>query len=191
MKTEKVLLALFIISLIFKLMHWPGAGPIMILSLLILALCYFPFGFYFFSDKNLKTQKIGISLVFGWLLSICIIGILFKLMYWPGSSPMLLIGTLTVVPLIGVAILLYVKSTEILKNYYKNLLIRTSVLFLLSLLCFLLPNSVLINHYYANEPELKELYLKQQENPEDETVQKEIQAYKDKQYEQENGRQRQ
>ena len=110
--------------------------------MLSLALCYFPFGFYFFSDKNFKTQNIGISIVFGWLLSVCIIGILFKLMYWPGSSPMLLIGTLTAVPLIGVAILLYIKSTDVLKNYYKNLLIRTSVLFLLSLLCFLLPNSV-------------------------------------------------
>ena len=81
-------------------------------------------------------------------------------------------------------------KTDVLKNYYKNLLIRTSVLFLLSLLCFLLPNSVLINHYYSNEPELKELYLKEQENPEDENIQREIQAYKAKQFEQENGRQR-
>mgnify|MGYP006170625555 CR=1 FL=1 len=142
MKTEKALSIVFIISLIFKLMHWPGAGVLMVLSLLGLALCYFPLGFYFLSDKNFKTQNIGISIVFGWLLSVCIIGILFKLMYWPGSSPMLLIGTLTAVPLIGVAVLLYKKSTDILKNYYKNLLIRTSVLFLFSLLCFLLPNSV-------------------------------------------------
>ncbi len=189
MKTEKALSIVFIISIIFKLMHWPGAGVLMVLSLLGLALCYFPFGFYFFSDKIFKTQNIGISIVFGWLLSVCIIGILFKLMYWPGSSPMLLIGTLTAVPLIGVAILLYIKSTDVLKNYYKNLLIRTSVLFLFSLLCFLLPNSVLINHYFAHEPELKELYLKEQENLEDENIQKEIQAYKAKQFEQENGKQ--
>ena len=53
MKTEKALSIVFIISLIFKLMHWPGAGPLMVLSLLGLGLCYFPFGFYFFSDKNL------------------------------------------------------------------------------------------------------------------------------------------
>lgn len=185
MKTEKVLLALFIISLIFKLMHWPGAGPIMILSLLILALCYFPFGFYFFSDKNLKTQKIGISLVFGWLLSICIVGILFKLMFWPGSGMMLLIGSMTAAILLVVSFMLFQNSTPELKNYHKNLLTRTLVLFVVSFACLVLPNSVLINHYYSNEPELKELYLKQQENPEDETIQKEIEEYHEKRFAQE------
>ena len=34
MKTEKVLSIVFIISLIFKLMHWPGGSPLMVLSLL-------------------------------------------------------------------------------------------------------------------------------------------------------------
>jgi hypothetical protein len=58
------------------------------------------------------------------------------------------------------------------------------------MICLLLPNSVLINHYYANEPELRELYLKQQENPQDENIQKEIQEYKAKQFEQENGKRR-
>lgn len=189
MKTEKALSIVFIISLIFKLMHWPGANILMILSLLGLAMCYFPFGFYFFSDKNMKTQNIGISIVFGWILSVCIIGILFKLMFWPGYDPMLLIGTLVSLPLLGVAVLLFVKSSELLKNYYKNLLIRTSILVVISLLFYLLPNSVLINHYFANEPELRELYLKEQENPDDETIQQEIQAYHAKRFEKENGRQ--
>jgi hypothetical protein len=171
-------------------MHWPGAGVLMVLSLLGLALCYFPFGFYFFSDKNFKTQNIGISVVFGWMLSISIIGILFKLMFWPGSAAMLIIGATVSVILAGVAVILFTKSTELLKNYYKNLLIRATVLFTLSMVCLLMPNSVLINHYYSNEPELKELYLKQQENPQDESIQKEIEKYNAKRFEQENGRQR-
>lgn len=148
----------------------------------VLAMCYFPFGFYFFSDKNLKTQKIGISLVFGWLLSICIIGILFKLMFWPGSGMMLLIGSISAAILLVVSFMLFQNSTPELKNYHKNLLTRTLVLFVVSFACLILPNSVLINHYYANEPELKELYLKQQENPEDETIQKEIEEYHAKRF---------
>ena len=177
MKTEKALSIVFIISLIFKLMHWPGAGVLMVLSLLGLALCYFLLGFYFLSDKNFKTQNIGISIVFGWLLSVCIIGILFKLMFWPGSGMMLLIGSLTAAILLVVSFMLFQNSTPELKNYHKNLLTRTLVLFVVSFVCLVLPNSVLINHYYSNEPELKELYLKQQENPEDETIQKEIEEY--------------
>lgn len=184
MKTEKALSIVFIFSLLFKLMHWPGAGPLMILSLLGLAFCYFPFGFYFFSYKNFKTQNIGISIVFGWLLSVSIIGILFKLMYWPGSGPMLIVGATTAFMLAGVAVILFARSTDLLKNYYKNLLIRTVVLLVISLVCLLIPNSVFINHYYSNEPELKELYLKQQENPQDESIQKEIEEYHAKRFEQ-------
>ena len=190
MKTEKALLIVFIISLIFKLMHWPGAGVLMVLSLTFLALCYFPFGFYFFSDKNFKNQKIGISILFGWLLSIAIIGIEFKLMFWPGSQVMLLVGCMSAAVLLLAGFSLFKKSDEDLKNYHKNLFTRTVVIFVLAMICLLLPNSVLINHYYANEPELRELYLKQQENPQDENIQKEIQEYKAKQFEQENGKRR-
>jgi hypothetical protein len=190
MKTEKALLIVFIISLIFKLMHWPGGGPLMVLSLTFLALCYFPFGFYFFSDKTFKNQKIGVSILFGWLLSVAIIGIEFKLMFWPGSKVMLLVGCMSAAILLLAGFSLFKKSNEDLKNYYKNLLTRTVVIFVFATICLILPNSVLINHYYSNEPELRELYLKQQENPEDENIQMEIQAYKAKQYEQENGRQR-
>ncbi|MCW1148654.1 GldL-related protein [Flavobacterium lacisediminis] len=190
MKTEKALLIVFIISLIFKLMHWPGGGPLMVLSLTFLAFCYFPFGFYFFSDKTFKNQKIGVSILFGWLLSVAIIGIEFKLMFWPGSKVMLLVGCMSAAILLLAGFSLFKKSNEDLKNYYKNLLTRTVVIFVFATICLILPNSVLINHYYSNEPELRELYLKQQENPEDENIQMEIQAYKAKQYEQENGRQR-
>ncbi|UGS19788.1 hypothetical protein [Flavobacterium cyclinae] len=188
MKTEKTLSLIFILSLIFKLMHWPGAGPLMIISLLGLAFCYFPFGFYFFSDKNFKTQNIGISIVFGWMLSISIIGILFKLMFWPGAAPMLIVGATTSFILAGVAVILFAKSTDLLKNYYKNLLIRTVVFLVLSVGCLILPNSVIINHYYSTQPELKELYLRQQENPQDESIQKEIEEYHAKQYERETGK---
>ena len=119
------------------------------------------------------------------MLSISIIGILFKLMFWPGSGPMLIIGATVAVLLAAVAVILFARSTDLLKNYYKSLLIRTVVVLVLSLVCLLMPNSVLINHYYSNEPELKELYLKQQENPQDETIQKKIEEYHAKRFEQE------
>ena len=88
-----------------------------------------------------------------------------------------LVGSMTAAILLVVSFMLFQNSTPELKNYHKNLLTRTLVLFVVSFVCLVLPNSVLINHYYSNEPELKELYLKQQENPEDETIQKEIEEY--------------
>lgn len=138
MKTEKVLSILFIISLIFKLLSWPGSSALMLLSLTLLALCYFPFGFYFFSDKNFKNQNIGVSIIFGWFLSIAIIGIEFKLMHWPGANAMLIIGSLTAGILTIIAYKMYEKASEELKNYYKKLLLRASILGVFSLISLLI-----------------------------------------------------
>lgn len=183
MKTEKVLSIIFIISLLIKLMHWPGGSAIMILSLLGLALCYFPLGFYFLNEKNVFKQKLGISIVFGWLLSVAIIGILFKLMFWPGSGPMLIIGFLTALIFSIIAFFMFKNAlTGETKHFHKNLLLRSLILFVLSFICYLLPNEVLINHYYSQEPILKDLYLKQIQNPNDKEIQKEIDIYRAQQF---------
>ncbi len=133
MKTEKVFACITILGLILKHLHIPGAGLLLVLSLFTLALLYFPFGFYFLSDKSIKINT-GISAVFGWLLSIVFIGILFRVMHWPGAANMAIIGTITAIPL---AIFSYIKhknsSPEEL-NYFKNLLIRTSILLIISAL---------------------------------------------------------
>lgn len=80
MKTEKILAGLFLIGVIFRLMHWPGGYIAIIISLGILSLLYFPFGFYFLSGKTFKDQVIGLSAVAGMFLSTPVIGILFALM---------------------------------------------------------------------------------------------------------------
>lgn len=133
MKTEKVLVIITIIAIFLKFFHVPGGAPLLALSLLILALLYFPFGFYFLSDKSYKENTIT-SIVFGWLLSICFIGIMFRIMHWPGAMGMNLIGAMTALPL---TIFVFFKHKNAIpeKNiYYRNLLIRSSVLLILSIL---------------------------------------------------------
>ncbi|SEP62655.1 hypothetical protein [Flavobacterium urocaniciphilum] len=178
MKTEKILSIIFIISLIFKFFGWPGGSAILIISLMSLTFCYFPFGFYFLNEKNVFKQKLGTSILFGWLLPVAIIGVQFKFMYWPAYHPMLVIGILTAAIFLVIAYGMYKKAnTEETKYYHKNLLTRTLVIFIVSLITLLIPEKSIINMSFQNEPELKELYLKKVDDPNNMELQKEIEEY--------------
>ncbi len=169
MKTEKVLFAIFIIGLFFKYNLWPGGSVFVILSLLGIAFCYFPLGFYFINDKPVFKKKVGLSILYGWLLSIALIGILFKIMFWPGAGPMLVIGGISLIPLLIVAVVLNNKSDEESKVFNRNLLIRTSTIAFLTFFYFLIPSESILKFQYRNDPTLYELRLNElnSDNPEE------------------------
>jgi hypothetical protein len=132
MKTEKTLLIIVIVASLLKMFHIPGGSIFLVLSLLGLALCYFPFGFYFLSDKSYKENTLT-SVLFGWLLSVCFIGILFRIMHWPGAMIMNIVGTMSALPLSIFAYSKYKSSNQENKVYFRNLLIRSTILFIVSL----------------------------------------------------------
>ena len=177
MKTEKVLSILLIISLLFVSINWPGAKLFVIMSLLILALVYFPFAFYFFSDKTLKRQNLAVSIIFGWLLSIIPIGIMFKLMFWPGYHVMILTSCLTAPILLIIAFILFKKSKEDLKTYYKNLLSRTTVLTIAAFIMLAMPLETLIKFQSDGDTELDRLKVLYYTNPENSTYKKQHDDY--------------
>ena len=132
MKTEKVLVIIAILSSIMKMFHILGGSVFLVLSLLGLAICYFPLGFYFLSDKSYKENTIT-SIIFGWLLSICFVGIMFRIMHWPGAMIMNIVGSMTALPLTIFAYSKYKSSNQENMVYFRNLLIRSLILFILSL----------------------------------------------------------
>lgn len=169
MKTEKTLFTLFIVGLIFKFNLWPGGAVMTILGLLGIALCYFPLGFYFINDKPVFKKKVGLSILYGWLLSLALTGVLFKLMMWPGSYFMLLIGGISIIALLIGAIVLYDRSNEESKVFNKNLLIRTSIVAFFTFMAFIIPSESILKFQYRSDPKLYELYLEElnSDNPEE------------------------
>jgi uncharacterized membrane protein len=136
MKTEKTLLIIAVLASLLKMFHIPGGSIFLVLSLLGLAFCYFPFGFYFLSDKSYKENTLT-SVLFGWLLSVCFIGILFRIMHWPGAMIMNIVGTMSALPLSIFAYSKYKSSNQENMVYFRNLLIRSFILFIVSLvMCF-------------------------------------------------------
>lgn len=131
MKTEKVLAIIVILSTLMKMFHVPGGSVFLILSLLTLTILYFPLGFYFLSDKSYKENTIT-SIIFGWLLSVCFVGIMFRIMHWPGAIVMNIVGSMTSLSLAIFIYFKYKNSNQENMVYFRNLLIRSLILFILS-----------------------------------------------------------
>jgi len=115
-KIEKIGMAFFYLGFMFKAMHWPGAGPMLVFSLLFLS------GYYFFNPKNtgIKWLNLLLSITIGlWCLSV-----LFKFQHWPGNKLMEPVG---IVGIIIAAIFTILKRNEISKTLKRTIFILAAL----------------------------------------------------------------
>jgi hypothetical protein len=139
MKTEIGLIFIFCCGILFKLLNWPGWTILILISLSLLALSYFPFAFYFFADQEVKKQNILLSIIAGFILSVIPVGILFKILHYPGSSVMLIFGIMSSPILLIVTYILKKRDNKDRSSYYGNMIVRIIVLSILSLSTYIIP----------------------------------------------------
>jgi serine phosphatase RsbU (regulator of sigma subunit) len=89
-KIERILgfsgLILFVLGVLFKYMHWPAAGVLMVFSVFILALGYLPLNLIRKRRETSSGLKI-IYLVARFItLFLLLLAFLFKVMHWPGAG---------------------------------------------------------------------------------------------------------
>ncbi len=105
MKTIGVLaLALMAFGALFKIMHWPYAGLMLVISFAFVLFAFFPALLYVIY-RDVNERKEAILYVVGFISgSMFIAGILFKMMYWPFANflffPGLALITYLLIPLI-------------------------------------------------------------------------------------------
>ncbi|MDQ3191880.1 MAG: hypothetical protein M3Q58_09825 [Bacteroidota bacterium] len=104
---------LIITGSLFKIQHWPGAGPMLVFGTMI-----FAFGFltvYLIWRINTRENNFDLMETVGtvfilWFLSI---GVLFKLQHWPGAGPILVLGsTLFIMVFLPILIIGFVKKKD-------------------------------------------------------------------------------
>jgi hypothetical protein len=183
MRTEKILSAVFLLGLVLKFLNIPAAGMLLMLSLMGIGILYFPAAYYFFSDKEIKRQNIPLTIVAGLFLSLIPIGILFKLLYWPGPVKMyLIIGAVTAPIIFIISYISRTKAVDDLKIYYKNMLFRTGILTVLAVLFLLTSPGSILKIQYRNDPELARLKIQYFENRDNKEYKKQYDAYMLKHY---------
>jgi hypothetical protein len=105
---------------LFKIMHWPAAGILIVIGLVSLSFVFLPLAIWNMVKavqvKKLRNFYILVAVV----MAFNFIGALFKIMHWPGSGVLLMIG----IPLPFVVLLpAYMLSNPADKEInYKNLL---------------------------------------------------------------------
>jgi len=71
---------------ILKILHWPGAGPMLTLGILISSLVFLPL-MAILKNKEISAKKDKLVLVLGTLVGILFSQfVLFKVMHWPGAT---------------------------------------------------------------------------------------------------------
>lgn len=191
---EAILSALVIIGITFKVLHYPGAGPILVLSLSLLSLTYFVLGFFIFSNlsfaelgkvgtfKKISTFRMVGAAGTGLALSMGSIAVLFKLQSYPGATPQMMIGAFS----LGVVLLISgVKWLRTKDSFYSNILKRVVLYFSVLVFLLMIPNQTWLAWQYPNNPEYVNALMKAQADPGNELLWEAVEVERTKMYEQE------
>ena len=183
---EKITAFLSLIGLLLKFLLIQSGNAVFIISASLLASIYFYFGFALINNvgframfkkssyANISSIRIIAGIGVGGLLSIVVIGLLFKLQIWMGSIEMIKIGTTGLLVTVVIAGIVFLLKRKSLDPFYKGIFTRGAIALIFALLVFTIPSRTLIRVYHRNNPAFGELMIKALENPEDEELQKQF-----------------
>jgi hypothetical protein len=147
-KSELLFGLLALLALALRFFALNGGAQLMIIALTALAILYFYFGFALLnripfrrvlrkeSYRSLSGMRIVGAIAAGIALSQVVVGILFKLLRWPGAYEMLLIGLMSLTLVFAVAVIRYTQSKA---AFYPSVLFRMTLFGSIGLLLILQP----------------------------------------------------
>lgn len=178
-KAELILGAITLIALVLNLFLTPYSGVLTVLSLSALSAMYMYFSFALFngvrlrhifkkaSYKEIPAMRIVGAVLTGFALAATIMGLLFKIQYWPGANVNLAVGV------IGLAIVLIVgaiKYSMTKSKYYTGIFKRIAVYGGLGLILLILPRHTWLEFKYRNHPGYVEAFKKAMADPDNQEL---------------------
>ncbi len=189
-RIEQIVVATAVIGVIMKLLLLSEGSTVLGISLSVLAILYYPLGFFYFNGIPIhkifkKKSYEGMTVfsgigTFGGGLIFCIlsIGILFKLLQLPGARVMLIAGLLPGILFLAVSLFLYFKNRE--SSFLKSMVIRTIVILAVSGILYATPGLTLVKVFHRNNPAYIEAYEELLKNPRDEELQRKAEELREK-----------
>lgn len=195
-KAEIILLVSILVFLFIKLFfaYLPGINVITILLLTILSTIYFYFGSALFNNirirtvfkresyKGISTTRIIGAIAAGLSLSITLMGILFKIMQWPGASFNLIIGGTGISIVSVICIFKYITTKS---SFYTKILSRNFIFGIIAFVLYITPQITWIEISYKNNPTIIEAYRNALDNPDKPELWNEVEKVKQKEFDQE------
>lgn len=177
---EKTIIIITIIGILFRIMHWPGGGPLLVFALSALACFYMFLSWGVMRDRETKKGKLPVTIPIGFGLSMACIGIMFKLQLWPGGYDNLIISVIILLVACIGCIYGYSRSKDIdkgMEGYYKAVLKRVVPFLMLASAMLLIPNSSIIRFYYGDDEERTRLLIQYYDDPENQVYRKALEDY--------------
>jgi glucan phosphoethanolaminetransferase (alkaline phosphatase superfamily) len=178
-KTEIIIAILSIIAFLLNLFLVPGGSVLTILMLSILSSIYFYFGFALFNNirfrnilkkesyKGISALQIIGAIGTGLAISLTLIGIMFKIMSWPGAYVNLYVGIFASLVILIIGGLKFSKNKS---DYYLKIFKRIGITGGLALIIVISPRNTLLDFKYRNHHEYLNLLKQSMENPNNEDI---------------------
>ena len=115
---------LLLVGVLFKLLHWPGAGVVVTLG--VLSLSIYAVLYMLEQVKIYKTELVkAYAVLFGITGLMMLLGFLFKIMHWPGAGILLYLFLVFYVGLVVITIFRFTseKQKELRYKYINNFII--------------------------------------------------------------------
>jgi hypothetical protein len=200
-KFEFTAIAIAAIGLLFKFMHWPFGGVLTVLGLSSLSIVYFFLGQKLFlssesdqinqanvdeldadllendEDTSPKNKGKFISVLAGISLAVVIIGLLFKIQFWPMANQHLAIGLLG---LLASTVLSIYKYQLTKSKLFVSILKRTLVIGAFGLVMYSISDDTWLVIRYGNHPEYIEAVRAARANPESELLWAKVEEEREK-----------
>ncbi|MBF8150947.1 hypothetical protein ITJ86_13630 [Winogradskyella sp. F6397] len=176
MKQTELIIGIGIVLLMVVRLNvmYPYASLLITILTLVLAMLYSVFSFGLLNQirfrnllkkesyKGISTLRLIGTIGTGFVLSIISISILFKFQRWPYSSINLLIGLVSIVPIIGVVIIKYSQHKN---KMYSALLVRLSIIFAMGLLLYFTKSETILEMTYRDFPEYIDAVKNEMKDP--------------------------
>lgn len=195
-------------GVVFKFMHWPGAGILTVFGISCLAIVYFALGWLTFRPKKSRAVIVGLAVPAGFALSVALTAIMFKLQHWPGTFNLAVGAFLCLVVIVPLSLWFMKKyrglneEYVVQKNpgntldtietpvvvdqskykYSRNVLVRAVIIGTLAAGLYFLPWSVYNKLQYWDDPEYARLMTRYDEDPDNEENWRAIEEYRAKKY---------
>lgn len=169
--TERIAWGAALIGLVFRVLHWPFGGFLTVLGFSTAAVVYFPLGWLLFGGASRKDQLLPLSVITGLVLSLTVIGMLFKLQFWPGAEFNLMMGlggcVAVLVALFGIH-----SRRPLAEHYFNALRYRLVVIGLIGFCLYWVPTPALIDASVGAGTERAQLLIRLYETPGDTAAQR-------------------
>lgn len=164
-RLERIFTVLFFLGYLFKWFHLKGSDILIILSLGSLAILYVSVLFWTNKAQYTKHFSLLIRFISGLFLSVAMVGLLFRIMFWTGGQEMITAGPVTL--LFGLTIITIPKFFYV-DSAWKRGALRYIFWGGLTTFYLILPMRIQVmwKYLYGDHP-LKESYTDFYNNPDD------------------------